>query len=862
MQVQSLEAFGVHRDLLRTWEDNYSKELLPVQAEAVAAGNVLNGTGLIVYAPTGAGKTFVGEMAAMHAATAGRPTVYLVPTKALAEEKYALFCHLYGTLGLGIAISTRDRREADERVSRAEFDLLITVPEKLRFLLSQVPGIARQLGTVVVDELQLVGDPVRGPCLEVALAQIISQACPQIVGLSAVIDQPRSLADWLGAQVITVHKRPVELRKGVLVGSVFRYQEHNSGTVGQEDFGIDIAENSFGEAVAAVTHKLTAQGEPTLVFVKDRRNSVRLSYRLAERLHLPPARQAIEQLAALPPTSTRRRLMELLEDGVAFHNADLQFADRQIIEAAMRRGEIGALCSTSTLAMGVNLPARNVIVESHCWADAGVTQRPTVRPITRAEFENMGGRAGRLHFNEQFGRAILLAETDFVAETMFQRYITSSFAPLESAFAQQKPLAQLLTLCAAGPQANQSDLARLYRHTLAAHLHGQTSTTTLPVALREALPAALQHHLLHNDELTAELTVTPQGQLCSSSGLSLADVRWLTLWVTEWDDQPPGELALLLMACTTPEAQQLRFTTASAQRRNNPFSALQQTAEQWGEDSDKLIRIVRHPVLDSYAAARGTHLALALLDWVGPEATIEIEQRWQIAAGRLQAAAETTGWLMHTAVSLGQYAGWPTSVCHQLRSFAERIVTGVSEAYPNLQRAVGLRLSRDQIQRLICAGITEAAQLRKLTPEQQAELLGTPQLAPPTTLADKGKKKSELHRPESSTRLEQAVIQISEARPDRVIFRGHEVTLRPAEYKLLYALARRPQECVSYEELYNQIWGPGEVVEPAQVYWHRSQLVKKLRRVSNEQGEETVPIRTLPRRGYMLDIEPGRIRVE
>ncbi len=107
--------------------------------------------------------------------------------------------------------------------------------------------------------------------------------------------------------MITVPKRPVELRKGVLVDSVFRYQEHNSGRIGQEDFGIDIAETSFGGAVVAVTHELTAQGEPTLVFVKDRRNSVRLCYRLAERVSLPPAQQAIEQLSALPPTSTRQR---------------------------------------------------------------------------------------------------------------------------------------------------------------------------------------------------------------------------------------------------------------------------------------------------------------------------------------------------------------------------------------------------------------------------------------------------------------------------------------------------------------------------------------------------------------------------
>ncbi len=87
------------------------------------------------------------------------------------------------------------------------------------------------------------------------------------------------------------------------------------------------------------------------------------------------------------------------------------------------------------------------------------------------------------------------------------------------------------------------------------------------------------------------------------------------------------------------------------------------------------------------------------------------------------------------------------------------------------------------------------------------------------------------------------------------------MALRPAEYKLLRALARRPQQCVRYQDIYDQIWGVGEIVEPAQVYWHRSQLVKKLRQVGGEQGEKAVPIRTLPRRGYMLDVAPERVKI-
>jgi len=88
------------------------------------------------------------------------------------------------------------------------------------------------------------------------------------------------------------------------------------GTIGEEDFGIDVAENSFSGAVLAVTLQLPAQGEPTLVFVKDRRNSVRWAYRLAESTNLPPAQQAIEQLSALPPTSMLQSRAPATNDSV------------------------------------------------------------------------------------------------------------------------------------------------------------------------------------------------------------------------------------------------------------------------------------------------------------------------------------------------------------------------------------------------------------------------------------------------------------------------------------------------------------------------------------------------------------------
>ena len=560
MRIESLGAFGIHRDLLATWESHYSAELLPAQAAAVREGGVLNGSSVVLYAPTGAGKTFVGEMAAMRAATAGQRAVYLVPTKALAEEKYSHWARLYASLGLRIIISTRDRRGGDGSLVRGDFDMAICVPEKLRFLLSQSPGTARHIGCMVVDELQAIGDPVRGLCLEVVLAQILTRARNvQIVGLSAVIDRPQSLADWLGAMPVCVHERPIELRKGVLAEGVFRYQEHNSGQSGEEQLEAGGDEAGFAQAVAELACWFAQRREPTLVFLRDKPSTVRLAHRLSEAADLPSAEESLERLRSLPATSAHDQLAELLGRGVAFHNADLQFAEREIVEEAFARGEIRLLCSTSTLAMGVNLPAKNVIIDPLRWEDVWGTQRPALAPISRADFENMGGRAGRLHLSDEFGRAILLADTEFTQAALFDRYVRKPFEPVTPALLQQPPLLQLLALCATGDQATEADLARVYGRTFAAHQQGITSEESLPAPLQAVAQEAVDCGLLHHSSITSSATVTPEGRLCSASGLSLSGFKWLRHWVAAKAGEVLPDLTALLIAAATPEARALRF---------------------------------------------------------------------------------------------------------------------------------------------------------------------------------------------------------------------------------------------------------------------------------------------------------------
>jgi len=869
MRIQSLEAFGVHPSLLGVWEDNYGPELLPSQAAAVSEVGVLSGRSVVVYAPTGAGKTFIGEMAAMRAATEGQRVVYLTPTKALAEEKFSTWTRIYGSLGLRIVISTRDRRRDDTHLTRGAFDLAICVPEKLRFLLSQSPGTARRIGCVIVDELQLIGDPNRGLCLEVLLAQILRHALNiQIVGLSAVIDKPQSLGEWLGAEALCVHQRPVELRKGVLAEGIFRYREHNSGRIGEEEIGVDLGELEFADAVVELAGWFAQHHEPTLVFMRDKASAVRLAYRLAEVAGLPPAEQTRKRLSELSATSVRSQLTDLLSAGIAFHNADLQFEERHAVQAGFASGEIRLLTSTSTLAMGVNLPAKNVIIDPYRWEDSRNTGRVSLAPVSRADFENMGGRAGRLRFSDDFGRAILLADTEFMQAAMLDRYVHNSFEPVIPTLAQQPPLTQLLALCATGYQATEGDLAEVYQHTFAAHQQAASPDRGLPAALQQVAQEAVDCGLFHYNSINSTLTVTPQGRLCGASGLSLAGFKWLSHWVAASGGEVLCDLAALLVACTAPEAREVPFRLRFVQGNESDFAAqLCEVAAQRGEETRMIEEVLETANLNAYQRRRGSELARAMLYWASCRSTVEVEQTTQIPAGRLQLCAETVGWLLQIISQIGAQAGWPSVGCAHLSRWADAIAAGLPESGVDLYQAAYRRLDRDHVLTLLQAGVDSWEAMQALPEERRRELLPNVDLnesaisreftlpSPSQPLPGSGGPAS-ISKPQAC----EPILVMDEGRPDVVIFRGSEIYLRPAEYKLLHVLAIQPQRCVSYETIYNEIWGAGEIVEPAQVYWHRHQLAEKLKQAQGgDNHEQAVPLTTIPRRGYMLDLAPEQV---
>jgi len=198
-------------------------KLMPCQEKAVKAG-LLEGKSLLVCTPTASGKTLIAELVGTKNIVIGKgKTVYIVPLKALANEKYKDFRRRYGSF-LRIALSIGDLDSADPYL--ANYDFIVCTAEKLDSLIRHGSPWLSYVSTVIVDEVHLMNDPGRGPTLEL-LITILKKMLKnvQIICLSATIGNPEELGEWLGAAVIKDGWRPVELHKGIYFDGNLGFEE-------------------------------------------------------------------------------------------------------------------------------------------------------------------------------------------------------------------------------------------------------------------------------------------------------------------------------------------------------------------------------------------------------------------------------------------------------------------------------------------------------------------------------------------------------------------------------------------------------------------------------------------------------------
>jgi ATP-dependent DNA helicase len=432
VRISELISYGAHPALAKVWAEHVT-ELTEIQEKAVEAGVFDGSTNLLVVGPTSSGKTLVGEMAAATSSyRTRRHGLFLVPYRALADEHYANFRARYGEL-LNVVISTSDWTEFDDDVRSGNFGLAVLTYEKLMGLLVDHPQLLDRCSVLVVDEVQMLGDPSRGADLEKLLTQVLlHEQAPQLVALSASLDELNKLDDWLRATLVMTNERPVPLEEGVLAPFSGRLL-----LTSDEERTLIEGHIEADDALAELVAMLVSDNKQVLVF----RSSVAKTQTTAERLKGDlPAPGLPQQTAALldelEPTENVEVLRRTLASRVGFHNADLSAGERRAVEQSFRIGEARVLVATTTLAMGVNLPTDVVVVaDFKRW----FPQRGQWRfsDIGVAEYKNSAGRAGRLG-QKTGGLAILLAEEDFEQRQLLDLYCRGEVEPVKSQLAAER----------------------------------------------------------------------------------------------------------------------------------------------------------------------------------------------------------------------------------------------------------------------------------------------------------------------------------------------------------------------------------------------------------------------------------------
>lgn len=520
MQVEELSTLNIGKPFIQAWKGAGINELTEVQEAALSDSDILNGQNAVIVAPTSSGKTFIGEVLAVRVASSLHRVIYLVPYKALADEKYADFSEAYRDLGLPVVVSSGDHSEFDRDIRRGDFSIAVIVYEKLAQLLVQSPGIISDCHLVVVDETQLLGDKNRGPLLEMLLTKIKrGKPSPQILCLSATVGALNDFHLWLGAKVIEITGRPVPLWEGVFEkpGDVTFYNVAEGKTESRNIGGSVPAAGKDDLIDSAV--RATEEGKQLLIFRTKVDDTERTAEKLAQVLpHQTVAAEARQRIMLLEDTPLREFLDKNIEKRIAYHNAGLSLEERRLVEDLFRQGVLRIIVTTTTLAAGVNLPVDTVIVADHKRWD---TSRRTNVAIGIGEYKNCAGRAGR-YGKKQAGTCLLLGEVRGQANILETQYIHGDLPKLESAIPQQPDLAKhLLGLVAERLGESKADIVSLFRESFAFRSY------YVPGGFESELIEAIESGI---DELISlqlvevkdrKLTATPLGAVCARSGVSV-----------------------------------------------------------------------------------------------------------------------------------------------------------------------------------------------------------------------------------------------------------------------------------------------------------------------------------------------------
>ena len=682
------------------------KELYPPQKEAIEV--IERNESLLMSVPTAAGKTVVAYNALIKAVKEGKKGIFLVPLRALAWEKVTELRDICKNIlnGAKIGVSVGD---FDKVRGLSKYDIIVATSERADSLIRHNPSWLTEVGCLVSDEIHLINDSNRGPTLEVTLSKF-REINPdiQIIGLSATVSNSKEIAKWLEATLVKSDFRPVPLKKGICIANEIEWD-------GSEFKRIDI-DGTEGIALDNLPNQC-------LVFVNTRRSAEAQARRLGMLIGKRLTSEESEALktytnelksGADEVTSVDSNLTKLIERGVAYHHAGLTNRQRQLIEKGFREKRIKALCATPTLAAGVNLPAKRVIIRDLTRWDSSFQSN---QPLPVLEIQQMLGRAGRPGFDVD-GEGILIAKDDDQKTHIIETYFEGETEPVLSRLGSEPALrTHLLSLIASGTISTTKEMHSFLKKTL---FGAQGELWRTQHRINKVLDFLDKEDLIEiegkidgefipaNASVQEKLKATAFGKKVSQ--LYIDPLSGVIIRRALESEVSANPLGLLHTIARTPDIYSLYV------RKNEMETYLTHLMQM--EADLMLPPPVEHTELEFYLWDLKT--ALMLMDWVEETPEEHLIKRYSTTPGDIRAKVETAGWILYSMSELSELLSPNTT--KMIAELEIRIANGVKkELLPLLEID---SIGRVRARSLFNAGFTSQSSIRDAKPSELNEIPG------------------------------------------------------------------------------------------------------------------------------------------
>ncbi len=664
------------------------KALNPAQRAALEGG-LLQGKNMLVTSPTASGKTLIAEIGMVtYIKEKGGKAIYVTPLRALTSEKAREF-KVWESLGLRVGQTSGDYDTDDAYLEN--YDIIVTTYEKLDSLYRHKARWLKDVKYFVLDELHYMNDSDRGGTIETVA--IRAKRSGTVLALSATVGNAEEIARWLNAVLVNVPWRPVPLKEAVMYKRgkeiVLEYKDGSTKKLTGDD------------PIIAYSMDVIFKGGQVLIFRSSRKNAESLAKKLSERMtfvkldknELAELASKIKELEDAG-SEEKETMSSLVSRGVAYHHAGLSRGMRELIEDAFRRRVIRAIVATPTLAAGVNLPARAVIV-----ADITRFNRRVLgyrEEITVTEYRQMAGRAGRPGFDKEGEAVVFVRDTDEL-DYVKSRFWRSDVEPIQSKLGSESAFYSfILSVLSSEGSMSKEELLEYSKQSLLPHV-------LVKKYVKEGIEWLSDNGFVV--EVSDKVSLTDFGRRTSDLYLNPFSAKILKEALENAEEN--CDVAYLHAMAYTPDGPLVSVTKSEGESMLEDLDCDLYLGEPYDEVE-----------FENYLSA--LKVAFITKDWIEEKDEDYILSKYSIGSGDLRTIVEAMDWLSYSTYHLAKILDMEDKLDY-LKKLHLRVAEGVREELLELVAVKGIGRKRARL--LYESGIKRPEDI-VLNPDKVVSLFG------------------------------------------------------------------------------------------------------------------------------------------